>query len=791
MVPNPLLMNDWPRKRMLVTVLTLQFLVWALIGLDAAGVQIPLLRGLFASVYLLFVPGMLVLRALRLHHMGGVRTPLFAVGLSLALVMGVGLCMTTLYPLLGFARPLALVPVVMTEGVIITFLAVLSYWRDQGPTEDGIIDRRDVLKPPVLALCVLPFVSIFATYAMNAYGNNVLLLALIIIIAITAFWISTSASVPKELYPLAVFVIAVALLYHGSLISPYVWGWDIQKEVYTANAVLTNAQWNAYAPGATNAVLSVTLLAPLISILSGVSVVWIFKAIYPLLFALVPVGLFVVFQKQTSDRVALLASFFVIFLFTFFTEMPALARQEIAELFLVLLLILLVDKGVGGAAGKARLYALYTIFAVSVIVSHYALAFIFIGYLVVAWLLLFLVDNPAMRRLYRIAHVEAPAKTSSRPKRMLTLPFILVFVALTVVWYATLGSAALSDGIDQAFAQVSHTLFTSLNIPLVIGISAAAYACALAIVYMLAARAQRKAPKSPRLFGALAVVLSASLALARYNGISINELLEIGMLSPLHEIAEFLYLLGLLLIFVGLAALALRRCRFKFDLEFAALALASFVILMTAVAIPILASTIDTTRLYHISTLLLAPFCVTGALLIGAVPGRLRAKRREKTGVSLAYKLVAALFVIMLFFSTGFIYEVIQQDPTSFFLNNAIDAARFNQREVVAAQWLFEVKGAGTGTAGLPVYADVYRGLLWTSFDLNHSLGTLGSPAAKTPRAGYVYLGTFNLLTGTSAQLYPAKSFLNGTLIYHTSLAGIADTRNRVFDDGGAVIYYH
>ena len=202
---------------------------------------------------------------------------------------------------------------------------------------------------------------------MNAYGSNVLLLALIIIIAITALWISTSASVPKELYPLAVFVVAVALLYHGSLISPYVWGWDIQKELYTANAVLANAQWNFHAPGATNAVLSITLLAPLISIVSGVSVVWIFKTIYPLLLALVPVGLFVVFQKQTSDRIALLASFFVIFLFTFFTEIPALARQEIAELFLVLLLILLVDKGVGSATGKARLYALYAVFAASVV----------------------------------------------------------------------------------------------------------------------------------------------------------------------------------------------------------------------------------------------------------------------------------------------------------------------------------------------------------------------------------------------------------------------------------------
>ena len=60
----------------------------------------------------------------------------------------------------------------------------------------------------------------------------------------------------------------------------------------------------------------------------------------------------------------------------------------------MLLLIVLVDKRVG-SEGKAPLYALCAIFAASVVVSHYALAFIFIAYLVVAWLLLFLVDNPA------------------------------------------------------------------------------------------------------------------------------------------------------------------------------------------------------------------------------------------------------------------------------------------------------------------------------------------------------------------------------------------------------------
>jgi uncharacterized membrane protein len=363
-----------------------------------------------------------------------------------------------------------------------------------------------------------------------------------------------------------------------------------------------------------------------------------------------------------------------------------------------------------------------------------------------------------------------------------------LFAALTAAWYATLGSAALSSEIAPKLTAIGGMFLP--DVPIIIAIGAAAYACAFVIVYVLARRVQRKTLTLPRFFGAPVAILSASFALARYYGISVNELLQLGTLSPLHEVAEFLYLLGLLFIVVGLAALVLRRCRFRFDPEFAALALATLAILMTAAAIPSLAATIGTTRVYQISTLLLAPFCVTGALLFAGVPERLRAKRRERTGVSLAYKLVAALLVVTLLFSTGLIYEITQQEPTSFFLTNAIDAPVFNAREVVAAQWLYAVKGSDTGTAARPVYADLYRSLLLSSLDFNNSLIGLSNPAWTTPLKGYVFLGTFNLLTGTGARQSLAQSFLNGTVIYHESLAGIAGTRNRVFDDGGAVVYY-
>ena len=401
MVLNPFLINNWKLTEALKAVFILLIALWALVGLDVLGVHLPLLRGIFGVVYVLFVPGLLILRALRAHRFDSERTLLFAIGLSIATIMFTGLFMNVVYPHIGIARPFTLVPAIGTISAVTILLAAVSYWRDRDFVADAKLDLNRVLTPPLLFLCLIPFIMILATYAMNVYDTNIALLGALVIIAATAFWVCTSTSFPKEWYALAVFAIALAMLYFGSLISPYVLGWDIQKELYHANLVLTNGAWNASLPDSTNSVLSVTLLAPILSFTSGVSVVWLFKIVYPLVFALVPLGLFVAFRSQTNDRIAFLGAFFVSSLFTFFGEMPALARQEVAELFLVLLLILTVDK-FRSFAEKRSIYVLYAVFAVSLVVSHYALAFIYLTYITIALLLLFLVDNPALRRLQRL-----------------------------------------------------------------------------------------------------------------------------------------------------------------------------------------------------------------------------------------------------------------------------------------------------------------------------------------------------------------------------------------------------
>ncbi len=88
-------------------VLALQCAVLALIALDVVGVHVAILRQVTSTVYLTFVPGLLILKSARVDFKLAPRL-LFGVGLSLLTLMGVGLALNFVLPAIGITRPLSL-----------------------------------------------------------------------------------------------------------------------------------------------------------------------------------------------------------------------------------------------------------------------------------------------------------------------------------------------------------------------------------------------------------------------------------------------------------------------------------------------------------------------------------------------------------------------------------------------------------------------------------------------------------------------------------------------------------
>ncbi|HOC84886.1 MAG TPA: hypothetical protein PKJ67_09770, partial [Methanoculleus sp.] len=160
-LPDPFQMNDWENRRFFWAFQAIQLAFIGIVCLDLIGYHIPVAREALAFVYLTFLPGILVLKALRLHDLGTIETVLYSVGLSLVVLMLTGLFANTVYPLLGSARPLSLEVLFPTIVGVVQILLYLALTRDRehaGSSHAGL--EISIPPPAVPFLALLPFLAI-------------------------------------------------------------------------------------------------------------------------------------------------------------------------------------------------------------------------------------------------------------------------------------------------------------------------------------------------------------------------------------------------------------------------------------------------------------------------------------------------------------------------------------------------------------------------------------------------------------------------------------------------------
>lgn len=165
----------------------------------------------------------------------------------------------------------------------------------------------------------------------NLYVLYGLILATCIVVALVAY-----EKVPVRFYPVILFAIGLSLLYQTTLMSNGLVGTDIHVEYYFYQLAEKNG-WNPALAYAYNASIGTVLIAPFMSRLFHIDGVWIFKAVYPLLFAFVCPILYVIYKKQFGDKVAFLSVFFLVTVPTWSLAMIGLPRQMLGELMMVLM----------------------------------------------------------------------------------------------------------------------------------------------------------------------------------------------------------------------------------------------------------------------------------------------------------------------------------------------------------------------------------------------------------------------------------------------------------------------
>lgn len=723
-------MNDWEIKKFIRIILAIQLVLWGLIGLDAMGIQVPIARQLVGFIYLTFVPGVIILRILKLHRIGNIETILYTVGLSIVTLMFTGAFMNAVFPSLGISGPISTMPLVITIGAIILTLCVICYMIDRDFQDPNFIDLKDVSSPAVLFLCLIPFLAIFGTYAANFYHTNSILLLTIALIPVIAALIGLDMFISSKMFPFAVLLIAISLVFHSSLISMYVWGWDINIELYLTSFVKMHSIWDPAIPSICNGMLSLVMLAPIYSIISDLSLTWVFKIIYPFLFSLVPLALYRVFQKQTDDKIAFVSCLFFVSFNIFYTEMLQLARQQIAELFLVLLILLMIDKHMN----KSKRSFLIIIFSISLATSHYGLSYIFMLCLIPAWIMLVLAENPTIRNLknkYLPNFGRESDELALNPNhlksedRSINYAFVLLFVIFTLMWYMFVSDSSAFNAIASVVKHIISSISTDFLDP------DSAQGLKLAL--------------TPR----------KTLLLNRINQ-AINYLNQI-------------------FIIIGGIVLLLKSQAIKFEREYISFAELNLGLCFAGVSVPFFASALNMTRLYHIVLIFLAPICVIGGIVFIRGVIKLVGITWTDRHMSISIKILSIYFVIFFLYQSGMVLGLTEGFSSSLLVyNSSIDFPRFNDREVSGAAWINNVRGDQI------VFADPYRSLLLSSF----ARDKLGLSEFND---SYVYLGTFNIMTGSIMKTSRKKATSTISFVPYNSLI---DNRDMIYSNGGASVFH-
>mgnify|MGYP005837550979 CR=1 FL=1 len=627
-VINLLKMNDWPINKFLRIVFAFQIAILGIVGLDIINIHIPILREIITSIYLLFIPGILILRILKVHNISSIESLLYGVGLSVASLMFIGFFINIVFPVFGIFNPISFFYLIITIFIFTMILCVLSYIRDKMISNPEHIEIKGLLSFKIGFLCIIPFFAIIGTYLMNFYQNNLLLMIMVPIIAFTVILVAFNKISEKE-YPFVIFLISISLLFHTSLISQSLWGWDIHHEYYIANIVMQNSFWDLNIPYNTNAMLSIAILAPILSKITDMDLVWVFKILYPFLFSLVPIGLYLVFKKQLNGKIAFLSTFFFMSIFTFFREMNQIARQEIAELFFVLVIMLIVDTSMD----KMKRALLMIIFALSIIVSHYGLSYILMLSLIGVYLIIF-IDSKSIKK------IKNKTKLNHILENRLTSSFVILFIIFALAWYMYASSSSAFDSIVHISDQIIGSISTDfLN------------------------------PDAAQ--GAAALSSEAS--------------------SYLHNIPKYLNLLFQFFILLGIFFTFHKVNRTKFKMEFILFALINLILLVFSILLPYFASALNITRVYHISLFFLAPFAVIGGIKFFEIFSKMLKVPWTEKKTENSLKVISILLFTLLLFYTGFVYQITNDGPTSFSLGN-IDYPVTNNQEITSMGWLYQVK---------------------------------------------------------------------------------------------------
>jgi uncharacterized membrane protein len=768
--------NDWEIKKCLVACFGLFLATLIVVEMASLGLDLPGLRQVLVLLFIALVPGVLILRILKIHNVSILESFLYSIGLSILFVIFIGVILNFTLPPLRVAAPLTLAPLIIAMAIVVLILSVFAYKRDKlfvltrtgvGRKEASVPFRLRTSFNPFLLAVSLPLVSVLGVNLANVYQNNIVLLALIFIIAVVVGLVAFNKFISQQAYPFMLFMIALSLFYQTTLYSGYLIGSDIHLEDYLATLVLQGGYWDASIANSVNSCLSVVIVAPVHSLLLGIDIVSLFKIVYPLFFCLVPLGLYRLFSSQIGPRYAFLSAFFFVSLPMFFMDMPQLIRQQFSELFFVLVMLLIVDRKLT----TVQRTILVVLFSLGVISSYYGLGTGYaVGYIAVGMSIILFLKSRAGKAL----------------------------------WQWLVGkSNSLPDDLSSPGAFNKKALFTVITINLVFMFLYYGFVASGTAAGGIRTITEM-APGSTQGIGT-AIGLTTSEPLIR-TAIG----LDFTLASPggkvwrvFQYMVELCFILGFLRLVFRPASLG------KLRTEYIAFIIVSVLILGAIFLFPLLSYRVNTanaygmgiTRIWQITLLVLSPLFIFGGEMIvsgiarlwGLVRKGLPSLRTKLNYQTFIWFPVVVILIPYFVFNSGAIFELSRSQTTKFIdmpYSISLSSHRldlntvFTLQDLAAAGWL-----CGIPTRETIVYVDHHGSKLFINqadFPCSSREVTYDTEGITLP--GYFYLRSWNISNSalTFATGYATRQSIEFNDL--TWFKPVIQDSGRIYNNGGAQV---
>lgn len=732
--------------------------------------QLFYIRAILAFLFIVSVPGLLIMLMLKIRKIGFWEYLVYTIGLSVAFIMFAGLAVNWILPFLGITdKPLSLYPIVICFDIILAVFWIVAYKRNSklkleiNSPEFSWLDRIFMIIP-----MLFPVMAVLGAFILNNHGPNYFTMIMLGAIAVYVFCIVLFRKrLNEHVFPWAIWMIGLSSLLMFSMRSWSIAGWDIFQEQLVFDLANSKGSWSmTNLRDAYNSCLSITILPTILDSFVWIKPQYIFKVFFQIIFSTIGICIFTISKRYFNNTISFLI-FLAFFVPEGFLKLSVLARQHMSILFFALAVLVLFSKDIP----KQTKTTLFMIFSFSMIVSHYSTTYISLTVLLLTY-----ITHRILTQFKKGTKNSRRVKSFSKQKVNLTSLTLVIILLFAFLWNSQLTGTSsnliniLEDSVDnfrkilnEELKEEGSSLQDQFN-----------------IFYRQEDYTQILNNYTAQMTKRYNEEYNASIYPPSNHGTYIAQIapteilpfkISLRIISKINLFERILKILIKIFLIIGSFHLTYTYFKKrKVESEYIILSLAFAIIVILILLAPLLSVNYSVGRLYQHSLIILSIALIDG--------GRL-CLRFLKRGFRLWIILI--LLLIFFLFSSGFVSQLIGGSPAQLHLNNLggeYNQAYSHETEVQSAQWLVRNYDEQEW-----IYADRYARKRLYAFG-DHWIVRGDVLPSTVDRRSYVYSNHANTIEKKASSNYKGRY-----LHFNFPSEFLDQNKNKIYTNGGSEVF--